>query len=196
MSEAPGPDPLAILTEWHDRARAAGAAEPDAMTLATATREGRPSARVVLYKGQNEGRVRFVSNYDSRKGREIEDNPNVALVFFWVEIMRQIRIEGVAERAADLESDAYFRSRARESQLGAWASPQSEEIGSRATLEARFREAEARFAGREVKRPPHWGLYEVTAHTAELWISGAHRLHDRFVYRRSDAGWSVTRLSP
>jgi pyridoxamine 5'-phosphate oxidase len=196
MDEPPGPDPLAILRRWHDDARQAGALEPDAMTLATATQDGRPSARVVLYKGQEGGSVHFVTNYRSRKGREIDANPQVALVFFWPEIMRQIRIEGRVEKATESESDAYFRSRSRESQLAAWTSAQSEVIDSRATLEARFREAEERFAGGEVPRPPHWGVYAVAAGAVELWISRPHRLHDRFSYRLGDAGWAVARLSP
>lgn len=196
MDETPGPDPLVILARWHAEARDAGAREPDAMTLATATSDGQPSARVVLYKGQEGGRVHFVSHYRSKKGREIDDNPRVALVFFWAEIMRQIRIEGVAAKASERKSDAYFRSRSRESQLGAWASPQSEVLDSRATLEAGFREAEARFAGGEVPRPPHWGVYEVAPATFELWLSRPHRLHDRFLYGLTDAGWSAVRLSP
>jgi pyridoxamine 5'-phosphate oxidase len=196
MDETPGSDPFAILATWHAEARAAGAREPDAMVLATATSDGQPSARVVLYKGQERGRVHFVSNYRSKKGREIGDNPKVALVFFWAEIMRQIRIEGVAEKANERDSDAYFRSRPRESQLGAWASPQSEVLDSRATLEARFREVEVRFAGGEVPRPPQWGVYEVVPATFELWISRPHRLHDRFLYGLTEAGWSAVRLSP
>jgi pyridoxamine 5'-phosphate oxidase len=196
MDESPGSDPLAILATWHGEARQAGAREPDAMTLATATRDGEPSARTVLYKGQAGGRVHFVSNYKSKKGREIEDNPRVAIVFFWAEIMRQIRIEGRAEKASEHESDSYFRSRSHESQLGAWASPQSEVISSRATLEARFHEVESRFAGAEVPRPPHWGVYEVIPATVELWISRPHRLHDRFLYGFTEAGWSSVRLSP
>jgi pyridoxamine 5'-phosphate oxidase len=196
MEDSPGSDPLVVLTLWHADARTAGAREPDAMTLATATRDGEPSARTVLYKGQSEGRIQFVSNYKSKKGREIADNPRVALVFFWPEIMRQVRIEGRADKANEAESDAYFRSRSRESQLGAWASPQSEVLDSRATLEARFHEVESRYAGADVPRPAHWGLYEVTPGTVELWISRAHRLHDRFLYGWTEAGWSAVRLSP
>jgi pyridoxamine 5'-phosphate oxidase len=196
MDEAPGPDPLAILTRWHEEARKAGSLEPDAMTLATATRDGHPSARVVLYKGLDRGSVQFVSNYRSRKGREIDDNPNVALVFFWPEIMRQIRIEGWVARGSESESDAYFRSRSRESQLAAWASAQSEVIDSRRTLETSLGEAEVRFAGAEVPRPPHWGLYAVAPRVVELWLSRPHRLHDRFFYRLGDGRWAVTRLSP
>jgi pyridoxamine 5'-phosphate oxidase len=196
MQEAPGPDPLALLVSWHQEAMAVGAREPNAMTLATATRDGRPSARVVLYKGLAGGRVQFVTHYESRKGREIEQNPAVALVFFWPELMRQIRIEGRASRASAAESDAYFRSRPRESQLGAWASLQSEVVASRAVMMQRFAEAEARFAGRDVERPPQWGLYQVDAENVELWLSAPHRLHDRFSYARQGGAWQLARLYP
>jgi len=196
MHDAPGSDPLALLVSWHQEALKIGAREPDAMTLATATRDGRPSARVVLFKGLSAGRLQFVTHYSSRKGREIEANPQVALVFFWPELMRQVRIEGRAARASAAESDAYFRSRPRESQLGAWASAQSAVVASRAALLQRFAEAEARFAGREVDRPPEWGLYQVEAERVELWLSAPHRLHDRFAYSRDGAAWQLERLCP
>lgn len=196
MQEAPGSDPLALLASWHQEATNCGAREPNAMTLATATRDGRPSVRVVLYKGLAGGRVQFVTHYQSRKGREIEQNPAVALVFFWPELMRQVRIEGRASRAPAAESDAYFRSRPRESQLGAWASSQSEVVASRAAMMQRFAEAEARFAGRDVERPPEWGLYQVEAEHVELWLSAPHRLHDRFSYTREGAAWELVRLYP
>jgi pyridoxamine 5'-phosphate oxidase len=196
MHDAPGSDPLALLVTWHQEALKIGAREPDAMTLATATRDGRPSARVVLFKGLAAGRLQFVTHYGSRKGREIEANPEVALVFFWPELMRQVRIEGRASRAAEGESDAYFRSRPRESQLGAWASSQSEVVPSRAVLEQRFAEAEARFLGRDVDRPPGWGLYQVEARSVELWLSAPHRLHDRFQYEREGEVWTLARLYP
>jgi pyridoxamine 5'-phosphate oxidase len=166
------------------------------MTLATATRDGRPSARVVLFKGLAAGRVQFVSHYQSRKGREIEQNPQVALVFFWPELMRQVRVEGRASRAKAAESDAYFRTRPRESQLGAWASLQSEPAPSRAALSQRFAEAEARFLGREVERPPEWGIYQVQAERVELWLSAPHRMHDRFFYTRQASAWKIERLYP
>jgi pyridoxamine 5'-phosphate oxidase len=196
MHDAPGPDPLALLASWHQEALKIGAREPDAMTLATATRDGRPSARVVLFKGLSAGRLSFVTHYASRKGREIEANPEVALVFFWPELMRQVRIEGRASRAPEAESDAYFRSRPRESQLGAWASSQSEVAASREVLEQRFAEAEQRFLGRDVDRPSGWGLYRVEARSVELWLSAPHRLHDRFYYEREGAAWTLTRLYP
>ena len=140
--------------------------------------------------------MQFVTHYASRKGREIEQNPHVALVFFWPELMRQVRVEGRASRASAADSDAYFRSRPRESQLGAWASLQSEVVASRAVLEQRFAEAEARFRGRDVDRPPGWGLYQVDAHSVELWISAPHRLHDRFRYDREGEQWTLERLNP
>lgn len=196
MQNAPGADPLALLVAWHREAGEAGARDPDAMTLATATRDGRPSARIVLFKGLSGGKLQFVTHYTSRKGREIEHNPEVALVFYWPELMRQVRIEGRASRALASESDDYFRSRSRASQLGAWASSQSEKIASRSELEQRFAQAEARFQGRDVERPPEWGVYQVEAHVVELWLSGPDRLHDRFAYTRDGAGWTQARLCP
>jgi len=189
------PDPLLTLARWHAEARARGAVEPDAMTLATVS-SGRPSARIVLYKGISSGKIQFVTNYQSRKGREIDANPQVALVFFWVETMKQVRVEGRAARGSVEESDRYFASRARESQLGAWASDQSRVAVSREELEARFAETVRRFEGRTVERPPHWGIYEVLPELVELWSSRPHRLHDRLRYERRGQSWSVDRLFP
>lgn len=189
-------DPLQAVVDWHREAQRVNARDPDAMTLATATRAGVPSARIVLFKGVDAGEITFVTNYTSRKGQEIDENPAVALVFYWTELMRQIRVEGTARRAASEESEAYFRSRPRESQLGAWASEQSRPIESRAELERRFAAAEQRFAGRDVERPSHWGMYRVRPNRIELWTGGDHRLHDRFQYVRSAEGWAMTRLCP
>ena len=189
------PDPLLTLTRWHSEARARGAVEPDAMTLATAS-DGRPAARIVLFKGLSAGKIQFVTNYESRKGREIEANPQVALVFFWVETMKQVRVEGRAERASADESDRYFASRPRESQLGAWASDQSRVAVSREELEERFAATHARFEGKVVERPAHWGIYSVIPDVVELWSSRPHRLHDRLRYQRHGASWSVDRLFP
>lgn len=197
MTDAPGSDPLDVLVRWHAEARARGGHDPDIMALATADAHGQPSVRVVLYKGLVNGRIRFVTNYQSRKAREMEANPRVALMFHFPALARQVRIEGLAERAPESDSDAYFASRPRESQIGAWASPQSDVIESRAELERRCAEVEARFAGRAVERPPHWGAYWVDPVRVELWIGGEHRLHDRFAYERSSTGtWTITRLAP
>jgi pyridoxamine 5'-phosphate oxidase len=149
-----------------------------------------------LFKGLEQDELKFVTHYGSRKGRELELNPEVALVFFWPELLRQVRIEGRATRAPAVESDAYFRTRPRESQLGAWASEQSESIASRARLERRFADAEDRFRGRDVERPPGWGVYRVAPRMVELWIARPRRLHDRFRYTRAGAGWTVDRLGP
>jgi pyridoxamine 5'-phosphate oxidase len=195
---APGPDPLEVLNTWHARAVERGDPTPDAMTLATATRDGRPSARIVLFKGVLRGAVFFVTNYQSRKARELDDNPRAALVFHFARVEQQVRIEGRVERASAAESEAYFRSRPRGSQLGAWASPQSRTIASRAELDLQAQQAEARFEGRDVTRPEHWGGYLIFPDSVELWLGRPDRLHDRFLYRPSgdrDA-WRVERLAP
>jgi pyridoxamine 5'-phosphate oxidase len=195
---APGGDPLEVLNTWHAQALARGDTSPDAMTLATATRDGRPSARIVLFKGISRGGVFFVTNYQSRKASELEENPRAALVWHFAPAEQQVRVEGRVERASAAESEAYFHSRPRGSQLGAWASPQSRPIGSRAELEALAEGAEARFKDRDVARPEHWGGYLVFPETVELWLGRPDRLHDRFLYRKlgPSAGWSVERLAP
>ncbi len=168
----------------------------DAFALATATPDGRPSVRMVLYKGVVNGALRLVTNYESRKGEELARNPYAALVFYWPILDRQVRIEGRVARASASESDAYFAGRDRASQLGAWASAQSREIETRAELDAALEAARARFEGRPVERPPHWGVLELVPSRVELWRSGPHRLHDRFEYERAGDGWRVRRLAP
>jgi pyridoxamine 5'-phosphate oxidase len=197
MQESPGPDPLLILSQWHAEAVTSGAVEPDAMTLATVTADGAPMARTVLFKGIERGAIGFVTNFDSRKGQQLARDPRAALVFLWAGLKRQVCVRGRVEQASAAVSDEYFRSRPRESQLGAWASAQSQPIASRAELEQRFAEVSARFAGRDVERPPNWGMFRLTPDVVELWYGGAHRLHDRFEYVRTPNGtWQVTRLSP
>lgn len=196
MTEHPGSDPIQLLLAWHAEAVARGVADPDAMALATASPDGRPSVRVVLFKGIHEGRVRLVTNAESRKGREMAANPRVALSFYWPELMRHVRVEGVATRGTRAESEGYFSERPRESQLGAWASAQSQPIASREVLEERYRVAEERFRGRPVELPEYWTVYWVDPTVIELWLFGDHRLHDRFLYERSSSGWSSTRLCP
>ena len=194
--ESPGTDPLAIFLAWQAEAVKRGGAMPDAFALATATREGRPSVRTVLFKGVLDGAVRLVTNYDSRKGHELSDNPHGALVFFWPVLDRQVRMEGRLERAPATESDAYFAKRDHESQLGAWASAQSQPVPSRAALLEELARVRARFEGAPVPRPPHWGVVHLIPERIELWLGGAHRLHDRFAYTRDGAGWRCQRLMP
>jgi pyridoxamine 5'-phosphate oxidase len=195
---APGPEPLSVLNAWFEEARLLGDPMPDAMTLATASRDGRPSARVVLFKGIVRGGVLFVTNYASRKARELEENPRAALVMHFPLRERQVRLEGRVERASEAESEAYFQGRARGSQLGAWASPQSQPIASRAELDARASDVEARFAKGDVPRPDFWGGYLVFPENVELWVGKPDRLHDRFLYRRAngDQAWTIQRLAP
>ncbi len=194
--ETLGPEPLFVFERWFAEAHAQDPRFADAMTLATASPDGRPSARTVLYKGLSEGAVCFVSNYGSSKGQELEANPRAALVFFWANLNRQVRIEGRVERASAAWSDQYFAARARSSQIGAWASAQSQAIASRDVLEARIAEAEARFRDQPVPRPPFWGGYRLEPERLEFWRGQDARLHDRYSYRRSSSGWVVERLSP
>lgn len=197
LSAAPAPEPLSVLLRWYEEACAHGDPLPDAMTLATATPDGKPSARIVLFKGLVRGRVFFVTNYGSRKARELEENPRAALVMHFARWERQVRVEGRVEKTTPEESEAYFASRPRGSQLGAWASPQSQPIATRAELEARSREVEQRFEGAAVARPDFWGGYLVVPERVELWLGRPDRLHDRFVYSRAgEEPWSVQRLAP
>jgi len=194
--ETLGPDPLTVFEAWYAEAHALDPGFADVMTLATATPDGRPSARTVLYKGLDNGRVCFVTNYESRKGHELQRNPRAALVFFWAPLNRQVRFEGRAEPASADWSDRYFAARARSSQVGAWASAQSQVLGSRAVLEARIVEAERRFDGEPVPRPSFWGGYQVIPERIEFWLGQDSRLHDRYSYSAEASGWAVARLSP
>ncbi|MDI3339999.1 MAG: pyridoxamine 5'-phosphate oxidase [Sphaerobacter sp.] len=191
------PDPVVQFNRWLTEALARDIPEPNAMTLATATRDGIPAARVVLLRGFDERGFVFYTNYESQKGRELAENPRAALVFHWPALGRQVRITGTVERVSPEESDAYFRSRPHGSQLGAWASQQSAVIPSREVLEARLQEVEQRFASDEVPRPPFWGGYRVAPATIEFWQSRPNRLHDRLRYvRQPDGTWRIERLSP
>ena len=190
------PDPIAQFRRWFDDALAAGLREPNAMILATATPDGRPSARVVLLKGFDERGFVFYTNYEGRKGEELEENPYCALVFYWAELERQVRVEGRVSRVPKRESDEYFGSRPRGSRLGAWASEQSRPVGGREVLEERLRALEAEYDAREVPRPPFWGGSRVEPEVIEFWQGRENRLHDRLVYRRSGGGWGRERLQP
>ncbi len=189
-------DPIDQFREWFEEALNAGLHEPNAMTLATATPDGRPSARIVLLKGYDECGFTFYTNYEGRKSKELEANPNCTLAFYWGELERQIRIEGRASRVPDEESDVYFASRPRGSQLGAWASEQSHAIENREQLEERLRNLEAEYEGREIPRPAFWGGYRVEPQSVEFWQGRENRLHDRLLYTRFDGGWEIQRLQP
>ena len=192
-----GPDPLVALQTWLADAEAAGLPDPNAMVVATVAADGRPTSRTVLWKGVVDGALAFYTNRGSHKGAAIAHEPRVSLLFPWYGLHRQVRVEGTAVPAPDAASDAYWTSRPRGSQLGAWASAQSQPIGSRAELDARQGDVEARFDGVEaVPRPPHWGGYLVRPASLEFWQGRVARLHDRLLYERSGDGWSVTRLQP
>jgi pyridoxamine 5'-phosphate oxidase len=188
-------DPIAQFNRWFDDAVAADLRHPNAMTLATVD-DGRPSARVVLLKSVDEHGFVFFTNYESRKGRELAANPSAALLFFWSELERQVRVDGTAEKVSPDESDAYFATRPYGSQIGAWASAQSAPIPSREVLEARARDLDARYEGGPVPRPDHWGGYRVAPVEIEFWQGRANRLHDRLRYRLADGVWTRERLSP
>lgn len=187
--------PLTQLQRWLDDAIAAGVAEPTAMTLATVATDGRPSARVVLLKGLEQGRLHFYTNYDSRKGQQLAESPWAAATFFWPELERQIRIEGRVDKLDAAQSDAYFHSRPRGSRIGAWASAQSRPLDDVNLLAERVTALNARYP-ESVPRPPHWGGYGLLADRVEFWQGRPSRLHDRVLYLPEGASWQRSRLQP
>ncbi len=189
-------DPIRQFQLWFSDAVAAKLPLPDAMTLATATPDGKPSARMVLLKQVDHEGFVFFTNYNSAKAEQLDANPYAALVFYWSQLDRQVRVEGSVTRTSDQESQEYFRTRPRESQIGAWASAQSEAISGREVLEQRAHELEALYCDREIDCPEHWGGYRLEPERIEFWKSRTGRLHDRILYQRHAEGWSITRLAP
>ena len=189
-------DPIALFEKWLAEARSAEINDPEAMTLATAGENGQPSVRMVLLKGHGRDGFVFYTNEQSAKGGQIADNPRAALLFHWKGLRRQIRVEGAVERVSAEQADAYFATRGRDSQLGAWASDQSRPLDRRETFEQRFEEIGRRFEGQDVPRPPHWGGYRVIPERIEFWSDRPHRLHERRLFTRAGDRWSEGLLYP
>lgn len=197
MEFGPQDDPLDVLQTWHDQAKLAGVVLPEAMTLATVDAAGRPYARTVLWRGREGRTISFFTNYESQKARQLEQNPQVTLLFHYAAQEQQVRLEGVASKLSAEASDAYFAQRPRMSQIGAWASKQSSAMESREEFEQALREWTARFQDQPVPRPPHWGGYGVLVERVELWSGRAGRLHDRGLYTaRPEGGWNFQLLYP
>lgn len=189
-------DPFALFDQWFDDARRREPNDPNAMALATAGRDSQPSVRMVLLKGHGPDGFVFYTNEQSAKAADLSDNPRAALLFHWKSLRRQVRIEGTVAAVSMAEADEYFASRGRDSKLGAWASDQSRPLDSRSTFERRFEQMEARYQGKDVPRPPHWGGFRVTPETIEFWSDRPHRLHERRLFVRAESGWTEGLLYP
>lgn len=192
-----GDNPISFFSKWFTEAEHAQITEVNAMTLATVDAQNKPHARIVLLKGLDERGFSFYTNYNSAKGKDMSAHPEAALVFFWKELERQVRVEGRIERVSDAESDAYFNSRPEGSRLGAWASPQSEEITDRHILDKRYTEYKNKYPGNDIPRPPYWGGYRVLPTRIEFWQGRSNRMHDRIVFTENGSeGWTKSRLAP
>lgn len=191
-----GKDPISLFQSWLSEAELSEPSDPNAMALATVDSDGMPDVRMVLLKGCDQRGFTFYTNLESTKGRQIRAHPKVALCFHWKSLARQVRVRGPVEPVSDSEADAYFLSRARGSQIGAWASRQSRPLASRTVLEEAVAAESARFEGGDVARPPHWSGFRVLPRTIEFWANGPYRLHDRFVFTASADGWGSERLYP
>lgn len=189
-------DPFQLFSDWFAEAQASEPNDPEAMSLATATPDGRPSVRIVLLKGHGPEGFTFYTNLDSRKGAELAANSRAALLFHWKSLRRQVRVEGPVETVSDSDADEYFATRARDSQLGAWASWQSRPLDARETFEKRFDEMSRRFDGDTVPRPPRWSGFRMKPESFEFWIDRPHRLHERRVFKRAAGGWREGLLYP
>ncbi len=189
-------DPLIKFQDWFAKAQKTEEADPTAAALATASKTGFPSVRYVLWKGFEDGALLFYTNFESRKAKELDENPKASLVFYWPKLFKQVRMEGKMERASAKTSDAYWETRPRESQIGAWASPQSSSIESREDLDRRVREMEKRYENRKVPRPGFWGAYKLTPSRIEFWTGQRARLHDRELFELKDGQWTSKFLAP
>lgn len=196
MEILPSQDPIELFQAWLAEASKTEINDPEAMALATCTKEGLPSLRMVLLKGVDKEGFRFYTNMESRKGRELASNPNAALCFYWKTTQKQVRVEGPVKTVPAPLADAYFKTRHYLSQLGAWASKQSQPLKDRAELEDRVKNLEQEYKGKDIPRPPHWSGYIVVPEKIELWQLGQGRLHDRFLFTRTKTGWDLARLNP
>lgn len=188
--------PMELFRKWLKEALESDVLEPNAMVVSTVDENGHPNSRTVLLKGVQDETIRFFTNYGSVKGEEISRNNHISVVFWWGELERQVRIRGVAERISEKESSNYFQSRPRDSQIGAWASSQSNEVTGREILEERFRELKEKFAGKEIPKPPFWGGFDIGISEIEFWQGRPGRLHDRIKYTKSNSNWQSKRLAP